>query len=166
MAFAYIDECKSKKFSIVAVIVESRFRLDLEARCRNLVLKGQRRIHFKHESDSRRKLFFATLKNQPFRVLIVSSWNPRLNMARAECLELLALSPHFSNVTNVILERDATVVQIDAKILAKFGLKFEHLEPHENACLWISDAYAWINQRGGHWKSNLRDPRVTFLEVD
>jgi hypothetical protein len=155
----FIDESKSKKYWIVAVEIEENSLPKLRQRLRNLVLPGQRSIHFQKESDRRKRQLLTEFSKFEFRVIVVQSPLADNLSARRDCLSRLLVRLPETDVSRVVLERDDSILNFDKQIFrdyqsstgAIFGYQMAYR--HEEPLLWLPDAIAWCIQRGGAWRS-------------
>ena len=61
------------------------------------------------------------------------------------------------------LEADASVIQVDRKLISKTlsdsrasEMTFVHVQPHEESLVQVSDAVAWCYSRGGDWQRRVQ----------
>lgn len=157
----YLDECKTRSYSLAAAACPSAQSVLAVARTlRRLVRPGQRRIHFKSESDSSRRRLLSEMVELDVRVRLyeISGLSDRL--ARAACLEALLDDIARSGTRRLLIERDASVEVGDRRIIRahlerieyRHRLEYSHREPYGEPLLWVSDAVAWCRQAGGEWR--------------
>jgi hypothetical protein len=123
-------------------------------------MPGQRRLHFTHESDGRRKrILDAIAELQPTATIYDGSTHQR-RQQREACLNGLVSNLATTGTRMMVLETDESVIDLDRKLLyqatRRYGchetLEYRHLRAHEEPLLAIPDAIAWCWQRGGQWK--------------
>lgn len=138
-----------------------------------LRLPGQRRVHFKSESDSRRRQILSRMCALDVRVGV---WVVRQlpdREARPLSLGSLVDAAARAAVSQLAIERDASLESADrrliSEVLRRHGatqLDYRHAAPHEHPLLWVSDAVAWCYSNGGDWircAEPIVESRVTRL---
>lgn len=163
MSTLFVDESKAKGYTMVAAVVVSNDVTTLRREVRELVLPGQRRIHFTKERDDRKRLILS--KFTTFGVQAQIFHSPAKNDAAGREACLTALVEHASKHahTKIVLERDESIEQSDRRTLFRevhkhgltealsYALEPPHLEP----LLWIADAIAWSYTKGGDWNRRI-----------
>jgi hypothetical protein len=164
-AHVFVDESKQGGYFVTAAAMLPG---DLNAgrqAMRGLVLPGQRRLHFTHESDGRRKrILDAIAELNPAVTVYDGSRHPRRNQREA-CLRYLVADLATAGSRMVVLETDESIIELDRKILyqatRRHGchhvLEYRHHRAHEEPLLAVPDAIAWCWQRGGHWRARVRE---------
>lgn len=163
MSMLFVDETKAKGYTMVAAVVVPHDATELRKEMRALVLKGQRRIHFTRENDSRRRLILSKLVDLGVRAHIVQSAAKQQADGREECLMQLVGLAADNNHTRIVFERDASIEQADRRILyrevsshgLRSTLRYEHEAAHDEPLLWIADAIAWSHAKGGDWRRRI-----------
>ncbi|MFM2185051.1 MAG: hypothetical protein RIS55_699 [Actinomycetota bacterium] len=166
--WAFVDESKEKKYTLVATIIPGAHLVKTRKAMRALLAPGQTRIHFKNESPQRRRKILAAISLLIHQNLYSTSSRPKNKDARTECLESLIPELLRNGVTKIVFEADESLVQAERRYLAAVisqlpegqELMFEHLAPRQEPCLWIPDAVAWSVQRGGEWSRKVLVARV------
>ena len=166
MRVGFVDECKTPNFALVLVLVAESSVVDVRSTSLSLRMKGQRRIHFKNESDSRRKKILRSYAKLDVDLYIFESRKKSHFDARRSCLEALVAASQNLGVVHLVFETDESIVKLDAEVLRNSNIRFRHSPAHQEPCLWLPDAYAWANQRGSHWLSFLNDRCFTKVTVD
>lgn len=159
----FVDETKAKGYTMVAAVVVPHDATELRKEMRALVLKGQRRIHFTRERDSRRRLILSRLVELRVQAHIVQSTANRQADGREECLMQLVELAADNDHTRIVLERDASIEQADRRILyrevnsrgMRSTLEYGHEAAHDEPLLWIADAIAWSHAKGGDWRRRI-----------
>jgi hypothetical protein len=162
----FVDENSAKGYLVAATLVTSAQRRKYRKALNELRLRGQNRIHFVDERDSRRRKILSVISSLQPSVTIIQASDKNRKEAREQCLIALMNIAAEEAISNVVLERDDSVVSFDERILYREKLKlshraivnFRHESPRQEALLWISDAVAWSFVRGGEWRQ-----RVTSL---
>ncbi|WP_410600192.1 hypothetical protein [Amycolatopsis sp. lyj-90] len=132
---------------------------------RSLVLPGQRRLHFTHENDGRRKRILDTIAELEPTVRIYDASAHRRRRQREVCLDVLVEDLAEAGTRMLVLESDESIVELDRKTLYRSVrqhgcqdvLEYRHLRAFEEPLLAIPDALAWCWQRGGPWKTRARE---------
>lgn len=164
MSALFVDESKSKGYTMVAAVVVSGDQVALRRDVRALVLPGQRRLHFTSESDSRRRQILATLERLGVRAHVVHSEHKQQAAGRGECLrDLVALAAREGH-DRLVLERDESIERGDKRVLYEAvhqlgvgdRISYAHETAHQEPLLWIADAIAWSYTRGGDWRRRVQ----------
>lgn len=164
MSTLFVDETKAKGYTMVAAVVVPHDAIELRREIRALVLRGQRRIHFTRESDSRRRLILSRLVELGVRAHIIQSTANKEADGREECLMQLVELAADNDHTRIVLERDASIEQSDRRILyrevssrgLRSTLQYEHEAAYDEPLLWIADAIAWSHAKGGDWRRRVK----------
>jgi hypothetical protein len=163
MSVVFVDESKNRKYTLVAAVIEPRKLATMRQALRALVLPGQRRLHFTHESDARRRAVLSRLVELEVAAHVFQSGLARERDAREECLgELVAFAVREGH-RRIVLERDASIEKSDRRILfrelrargAGDGFQYEFEGPIDEPLLWIPDAVAWSFVKGGDWRRRI-----------
>ncbi|MEU7634364.1 hypothetical protein AB0C34_31075 [Nocardia sp. NPDC049220] len=166
---AFVDETKQNGLLVVSTVVEVRHLKQARKQLREQRAKGQNRIHFKKESDSRRRSICSALCALEVKVAVYDAVRIRNTVdARAACLTAAVEDLAELGARRLTIEQDDSLVASDRKVLyaavRKFGvadiLAYEHLRPNEEPLLWVSDAVAWCVAKGGDWRNRV-DPVIT-----
>ena len=121
---------------------------------------GQRSLHFRKESDRRRRAILAAMLGLEWHGYVVRADGPDSRSARAECLRAVADLSARHGVNELVIERDDSVLERDRRMLFSHlaghdqdsRIRYRHLGRHEDPLLWIADAVAWSVARGGEWR--------------
>ncbi|MFT2712406.1 hypothetical protein [Clavibacter sp. Sh2126] len=163
MSALFVDESKSKGYTMVAVVVADD-QATLRQQMRALVLPGQRRLHFTNESVSRRRHILSTLESLGVRAHVVHSDLKHEASGREACLQGLVALAARDGHERIILERDVSIERADKKVLYaaahEHGLRdtmtYAHETAHQEPLLWIADAIAWSYTKGGDWRRRIQ----------
>ncbi|WP_315106415.1 hypothetical protein [uncultured Microbacterium sp.] len=146
----YVDESKARGYYVVATASAISDVRASERALRDLLKPGQRRLHFKNESDSRRRQILYRMCALDVRV---SVWLVRQRSDKeARPLSLAALTEDavLGGVAKLVIERDASLERADRRLIAETirrvgpaEMQYLHVAPHEHPLLWVSDAVAW-----------------------
>lgn len=164
MSALFVDESKSKGYTMVAAVVVPGDQKMLRQQVRTLLLPGQRRLHFTTESDPRRREILSTLERLGIRAHVVHSDFKREASGREACLQDLVAFAAREGHKRIVLERDASIEQADRKVLyaavSARGLRgavtYAHETAHQEPLLWIADAIAWSYTKGGDWRRRIQ----------
>ena len=163
MWHAFLDESRRGSTYLVAMVIAQPRDLDrVRTALRAKVKPGQRRLHFKKESDSRRGEIVALLHALGVRAQVFVFEHSNDRIARRACID--AAGRHLINIgaARLVLESCAHQDADDRHTLALvkrkvFVLDHEHFRPHEDPMLWASDAIAWCYGAGGEWRRRVTD---------
>lgn len=154
----YVDESKARGYYAVATAIAIGDLRSAERALRDLLKPGQRRIHFKSESDSRRREILSRMCALDVRVSVWMVKRKPDKEARPLSLGALAADAVKSGAALLIIERDESLERADRRLIAEVirragssELEYRHVAPHEHPLLWVSDAVAWCYSNGGDW---------------
>lgn len=123
-----------------------------------LLKPGQRRLHFKSESDSRRRQILSRMCELEVRVSVWVVRKKPDKEARPMSLGALVEDAVRDGVAQIFIERDESLERADRRLIASIvrrerasELLYRHVAPHEHPLLWVSDAVAWCYSSGGDW---------------
>lgn len=165
-AHVFVDETKERGYLVAAAIVCPESLAAARQSIRALILPRQRRIHFKAESDPRRRKVIDTLVDLKVRATLYDAYDHASSkQARDACLVRLVADIKEINAARLVLERDDSTLQSDEALLRRHirvpglmpDLRYEHLRAHEECLLAIPDAIAWCWARGGHWRTRMEE---------
>lgn len=164
----FVDETKSRGFLMAAARCEAGDVAVHRKALRALLLPGQERLHFRHETDARRRKIIKVISG--FHILVDLYYADRdTAISRRRCLE--AIVRDAAGTAELLrIERDESTIDHDKQVLHAaverhgcFDLRWELLVPKADPLLWIPDAIAWAWVHGGDWRrlvvafSQLRD---------
>jgi hypothetical protein len=163
MAVLFIDESKSPNYIFAAVLIQESELPRLRKALRNLLIAGQRSIHFKKEQAPRRRKLVSVFERHGFQAIIFRSIEKQELNARFDCLEQLVKYSLAHGVSRIILERDDSVFRFDEATLyslvrrfaSRQSLGFEHSYRHEEPLLWVADSIAWCANQNGDWQRRI-----------
>jgi len=158
-AHVFVDESKSKAYYVAASVIAS---VDVAGARRSILAlrrPGQRRVHFKSESDSSRNAFLNGAVRLGLSTRLYIARNMPDKEARPLCLERLLDDLVAGGARKLVLESDESLQQSDRRLIAQHlkalgggdGFQYMHCKAHEEPLLWVSDAVAWCHQKGGDW---------------
>ena len=158
-AHVFVDESKSKAYYVAALVIAPADVSVARRAIAALRRPGQRRVHFKSESNDSRNAFLngAIQAGLSTRLYIVR--NSPDKVARPLCLVRLLDDLVAVGGTKLVLETDESLQLADRRLIAQHlkslpggeKLQYMHCRAHEEPLLWVSDAVAWCHQKGGEW---------------
>ncbi|ADB29603.1 hypothetical protein Kfla_0481 [Kribbella flavida DSM 17836] len=156
----FVDETKSKGLLMAAAQCRSGDVTVSRKALRGLLLPGQERLHFNHETDARRKQILDVIAE--FRILVDIYAAERESLgARRRCLQAIVRDATAAT-ERLVIERDESTYDHDKRTLhaacnqyRRFDLRWELMVPKLDPLLWIPDAVAWAWARGGAWRRSV-----------
>ncbi|MET8278803.1 hypothetical protein [Micromonospora sp. NPDC005174] len=164
-AHVFVDETKERGLLVAAAVVLPADVGTARRSIRDLILPGQRRIHFHKEKDDRRRQIIAAVATLPTHAVIFDARRHRnARAARDACLVELVEHAAKINAARLVLERDDSTFQADQRLLfeqvrrtgVSGTLRYDQLRAHEECLLAIPDAPAWCWAKGGRWKTSVQ----------
>ena len=156
----YVDESKSRDYVVAAAVVVPGDVASLRRSLRNLLPRGQRRLHMVNEKPPLRRKILSALNDERVAVDLYVAGEPyatNIDRRRA-CLERL-VEDVASHCIALTLESDRTQDRRDQRDLIEItrrvgcrDLRYDHRTPYEEPLLWIPDAVGWAYARGGEWR--------------
>jgi hypothetical protein len=164
--YAYVDESlRSNRYLLCVVAVDPVRAGHLRRRLRQLLMPGQRRLHFKKEGARRRRellVAFASLDLDATVYECATCLGRSQEAARSMCLARAVsdLQERGRQVAMMIESRDGLDsrdrLTITAARRSEPPLTFEHLRPNEEPLLWLPDCFAWPAGAGGEWSRRIQ----------
>jgi len=140
----FVDETKDRDYLLVASAYVSSDIDELRKLMRALVLRGQRRVHMKKESEPRKRAI--------------------------ACLGALVVDAAHLDNPLLVLEQDDSLLDWDRRQLYALTreaqvplLRYEHRRASVEQLLAIPDAIAWCWAKGGDWRRRI-EPAVTTVK--
>ena len=165
----FVDESKEHDYLLVASVQVSGELDDLRKLMRGLVLRGQRRVHMKKESDPRRRAIAAAICGAGVTASVYDAgqrYRGELD-ARAACLRGLVEDAAGRGDTLLVIEQDDSLLDWDRRQLYALTrearlplLRYEHRRASAEQLLAIPDAIAWCWAKGGDLRRRI-EPAVT-----
>ncbi|WP_280235589.1 hypothetical protein [Nocardia cyriacigeorgica] len=165
---AFIDETKQNGFLIVSTFTEGTRVDSVRKVMRQHLVGGQSRIHFKKESDPRRRAICSAICELDVQIVVYDATQIKNAMsARAACLSAVVEDLATSGGTRLVLETDDSLIDSDKRVLYQAvrkcdvadRLTYHHMRASAEPILWISDAAAWCVAKGGPWRERV-DPKI------
>lgn len=164
----FVDEVKYPDYILVATMIDESAISSVRKALRKHVMTGQRRIHFHSEREARRNEVFRSIEAiRPTVTLYISS-NKNQALARTECLVSLVSDALGTQCSELVIERDESLVDQERKLLARLigvAMVYRHENAAREPALWISDAVGWAYRRGGKWRARVISLGVTIRAV-
>lgn len=167
---AFIDESRRGHTYLMAVVLVTPPQLTpLRQQMRQLLLPGERELHFKKEKDPRRKHLATRLSALAVESLIYTcECDRREEPARQACVTALTVDLVKNGVQRMVLDSREVRNQHDRatikRTLADTGctpaVTYEHLEGPSEPLLWIADGIAWCWGARGPWREAI-SPLIT-----
>lgn len=170
----FVDESKARDYLLIASVV---LPIDVTAArkdVRALVLSGQRRIHMKSESDTRRRVILTAFEEHGFTATIYragTTYKTDLDR-RAACLKQLVDDIAACGHSTLCLESDESLNKQDRRHLARMvraagcpDLHYLHDRAAQEPLLAIPDAIGWAWARGGTWRRRVRPLVLDVIDV-
>jgi hypothetical protein len=162
-AHAFGDESKRNGYTLAVVLCPPDALDQVRGSLRCLLLRGQRRLHFKHESNARRKQIVDVLAASGIEAAVYQSASRRDAAGRHAVLGHLVPGLLGWGVAKLVLERDESIVRADRQRIhdlvsshkAHGLLQWDLLAAHEDPMLWAADAVAWCWAKGGPWRASV-----------
>lgn len=164
MSILFVDESKSKGYTMVAALIEPGDVDRLRRGVRSLVLPGQRRIHFTKEQLGRKRLILSRLTSLGIQAQVFHCATKIPTSGRDACLTGIVSHAAQSLDTKIVIERDESIEKADRQILYREVrrhnldglLNYAFESPHQEPLLWVADAIAWSYTKGGDWKKRAK----------
>lgn len=161
-AQAFVDESGRGSSYHVCVVVIGNGDVDaLRRLVRSFCLPGQRRWHFVHERDSRRRQIIDALVASGQVTALIYRGKGRDGEIRAESFRRMVQPLLDRGVTRLIIESREGRDELDRQVLIgqlrgrADALLYDHMPPHGDPLLWIADALAWCSSAEGTWQARI-----------
>jgi len=165
-AHAFVDESIRSGYLLSAAVVATGDLAVARGKLRELCKPGQRRLHMKDESDSRRREILSALAGLEISVHLyrAPTAGRSAREARDRCFHALVPALVELGVDRLVIEscgqdhRDVQVIhQALAPSQAWDDLDYLHLAPAAEPLLWAADVVAWAFGKGGDWRRRVDD---------
>lgn len=157
----FIDESSRRNYYFSVAIVGPTDLASARQSMRGLLLRGQRSLHMKDESDPRRRSILSAIATIDTRaVLFECALTAGHASAREDCLRAATEFAIQRRAVRMVLDRSDSTLRRDRRIieemLKKHGvstdsIQYDHRARHEEPLLWIADALAWSWGRPGEF---------------
>jgi|CXWK01.1.fsa_nt_gi hypothetical protein len=163
---AFADESiRGENYLLAVTTVPAAQSSNIRKAIKELLLPGQRRIHFAEESDKRRRQIlsgFAEIEGTTTTIYWTTSQDQRA--ARQSLIVVAVPDLRDHDAKRFILDsRDGQDAQDRATIGKAVGTRpepeftYSHQRSAIEPLLWIPDALAWAWGRGGNWRRLVED---------
>lgn len=168
---AFIDESRRGDQYLMAVaLVTPRQLTPLRQRMHQLLLPGERELHFAKEQEPRKRRVTACIARLPIEVIIYAGTCARGDEpVRQACLTTLTENLVVAEAQLMVLDsrnnwqgndRDrhdrSTLQRVLGKSRHSSNLVFQHVDSKFESLLWIADVAAWCWGAGGEWRRQIR----------
>lgn len=173
MRLIYLDESvRPGRYLLAAAETHTQGAAVVRRVLGDLVLPGQRRLHFKSESDARRRAILDSIVDLPVSVTVLICRG--VGEAASRRLLLAALTRNVQATqreSTLFIERVDGSVALDQAAISSArrrqpSLTWHHLGPHEDPALWVPDAIAWAVGAGGEWRRRAEPVVAQVSEVE
>jgi hypothetical protein len=169
-AQAFVDESgRGSSYHLCAVVVANEDVDALRRLVRSFCLPGQRRWHFVHERNSRRRRIVDMLTASSQVSSLLFHGKGREAAIRAESFRQMVQPLLDRDVARLIIESREGRDTLDRQILVgelrhrPGAFSYDHMAPHGDPLLWVADAVAWCSSAGGVWRERI-DPLVVHSQ--
>lgn len=168
----YLDESvRAGRYLLAASETDAPGAAQVRRALGDIVLSGQRRLHFKSESAARRRVILGAIVELPVSVTVLTCRG--LGEAASRRLLLGALTRIIQSdirESTLFIERVDGSVALDQSAITSARqpdpvLTWHHLAPHEDPALWVSDAVAWAVGAGGDWRRRIEPVVRDVIEI-
>lgn len=160
---AFVDESRRGKIYLLAATLLPPGQVDrARTLVRGLCLPGERRIHFHTEPDPRRKLLISSIvaSGMQSRVYVGTG---RPDRVRSACMAALISDLAKLDAGRLVLESrgyaqdriDRADIHLSLVSAPNARIGYEHMRPHEEPILSVSDGVAWAYGAGGDWRRRI-----------
>ena len=129
---------------------------------RGLRLRGQRKLHFADESDSRRRTILSALGRRSIETRIYTATHRSQVEARSAIMRAMVVDLRSHGVIRLILDAREGQDHVDRAAIRRIvgghpdpPFEYQHHPSATEPLLWIPDAIAWAWGRGGTWRSRV-----------
>lgn len=170
----FVDESDRGSYLVCAAVVAPADLGPVRQVLRGFCMPGQRRLHFKSESNARRKQILDALVAARVRARIYRSRSSSTAAARQSCLTVLVGDLLDMGAHRLVIESQQGQDVRDKHIVynalrdrdAADDLTYEHMRPYEEPGLWAADAIAWAFGAGRQWRGQVDALVSTVIDVD
>jgi len=164
----FVDESRRRKgpYFLVASVVDSSDLSLCRKLMREIVGRGQKKIHFNNESDDRRKVILDQIAQANIKSIIYFSECADDIGARYGCFSQLLREVPGIRCNRIVVESRESQDHRDEKWFLSarsrlgYHVNLAHLPPHSDPLLWVPDAIGWSYGRKGQWRN-----KVTNLKL-
>ena len=161
-AQAFVDESgRGSRYHVCVVVIANGDVDELRRLVRSFCLPGQRRWHFVHERDSRRRQIIDAIVASGQVTALIYYGKGRDAKIRAEGFRRMVEPLLDRGVTRLIIESRQGRDELDRQVLVSRlrgradAFLYDHMPPHGDPLLWIADALAWCSSAAGIWQERI-----------
>jgi hypothetical protein len=173
MSHLFIDESKASGYVLVAVAVAGSDVAFMRREITKLRRRGQSRVHFVKEDDSRRREIISKFVDLRIQAHVFRTTTKGDAAGREACIEALVGRALAIGIDRLVFEKDESIEDWDRKILfrelerrgARSQIIYEHEIARNEPLLWIPDGIAWCYSRGRDWKRRIEGLIISETEV-
>lgn len=167
----FVDESKQRDYLLVASVHTSGDLGELRKIMNRLTMPGQRRIHMKKESDSRRRQITDAIVAAEVNATVYNAGRHHHSEldARAACLRRLIEDNAVLRDPMIVLEQDDSLLDWDRRQLFALvrstghpQMRYQHQRAGAEPLLGLPDAIAWCWAKGGDWRRRIQ-PAVNHV---
>jgi hypothetical protein len=168
---AFVDESARPPRYLIATAIVEPSQVRLRKSMRELLLPGQRELHFYKEKPVRRRQLADIVARLPVEVCVYSrSWHRRDEPARQECMNRLVQDLLVRQAHRLVIDTRENRDVHDERTLRRVldphpsasKLVYEHVDSTIEPLLWIADVAAWCFGAGSEWRKRI-DPIITAV---
>ncbi|TQM29014.1 hypothetical protein [Nocardia bhagyanarayanae] len=170
---AFVDESvRRDRYLLCAALIRCDQLAGARGLGRGFLLPGQRRWHFNHEPDQRRRQILTAMARFPGVEVSIYEGRGAEVPTRRECLAALVSDLIVANAGRLVIESRESQDHRDrhciAEVLRKASaeMPYIHVAPHSEPALWWPDAVAWAFGAGGRWKEIVMPLVRVVIDVD
>lgn len=119
----FVDESKARGLLVAAAVCISGDVHEYRKRMRALLLAGERRVHFKKESDPRRHKIIAAIADMDVTVRLYGRTTDNADGRRA-CLNAVVRDTS-DTAERLVIERDESTLAFDRRVLFDAARRYE-----------------------------------------
>lgn len=157
---AFADEsCRRGVYLMCAASVSVSDLEPTRRSLRKLRLRGQQRIHFASESNSRRKSILTALADLNVSNLVYVTTGEEQTSARRAILQKMVFDLRSKGVAFFVLDsrqgqdhKDRATIHSLLGTNPEPAFEYYHYRSAHEPILWVPDAVAWAWGRGGNWR--------------
>lgn len=157
---AFVDESSRRNdYLMCATTVSTTELAEVRRAMRRLPARGQRRIHFATESDSRRRSLLGELAQLGVSTTIYVAESKDQVAAREAILRQMVPELRNLGVRLLVLDsregqdhRDRSTIRQTVGGDPRPEFRYDHQPSASEPLLWVPDAVAWAWGRGGEWR--------------
>jgi hypothetical protein len=174
-AHVFVDESvRGQQYLVSAALVDPSDLARLRKELRNLLLPGQRELHFQEKPQRRRQLADRIVAAGATVTVYTACCHDGDETARRRCLRQLAHDLITSGAHRLVLDSREGRDVLDARTLrttlgaqpSRGGLAYEHLDSTQEPLLWIPDALGWCYGARGDWHRRVAAAINAVIDCD